>query len=139
MFRGMTVQGDPITNWPKVHKECAKYGVFGIEVVDLTTNERTITDAQRKWYYCKNGPVKHMSQYMGVSRKMADVILKVKCGEEWLIAVVDGEKHILSKTTLTAEETNSWFENIWDFMEKINCPVPKPDPEWRKNERKDNE
>ncbi len=46
---------------------------------------------------------------------------------------------MLSKTELSVNDFNSFLENTWEFMEEINCPCPKPDPNWRINQRQSNQ
>ena len=45
---------------------------------------------------------------------------------------------LLSKTELSTADFGSVLENSWDFLDSINCHVPPPDPEWRKNQEKNN-
>ena len=77
-----------------------------------------------------------LAEFMGVSHLMAEVILKKKCGEEFFIKEVDGNKIIISKSMLSIKQTTIWLENIWEFMEVIGCPVPPPDKNWKLNKKK---
>ena len=97
---------------------------------------REISLLQMGWLHCENGPISVMADHLGVSRLIAETILKVKCGEEWFIKDIDGREVVLSKTTLSITQTNKWFENIFDFCEKIKCPVPPPDKDWKLNKKK---
>lgn len=133
-FRGTTHNGQPATTWKRVYQECAKHGEFVVEVRKYD-EAREISLQQMRWLHCPDGPFAVLAEYMGVSRLIAELILKKKCGERWFVQEVDGEKIIASKTMLTAKQTGEWIDNIIDFMDSIGCPVSAPDPNWRTNRR----
>ena len=131
IFYGHSIDGEPAANWPAIQQECGKYAVFIIEVRRYNP-DREITRAQMAWLHCENGPIACLSDYMGCSRLVAEVILKKKCGSEWFIVEIDGQEVIASKTQLSVTQTTQWIDNIFDWMESIGCPVQPPDPEWNK-------
>ena len=134
IFTGKTHDGQPAASWTAIYKACVKYNQFVVEVRELDP-EREISLQQMRYLHAVVFPA--LSEYMGCSELMAEVILKKKCGEQWFIQEVDGNDIIISKTMLTVKQTTTWLENIWDFMETINCPVPPPDPRWRQNQEKE--
>lgn len=138
IFEGFTTDGEPATNWPKIHEDCAKHDRFIIEVRKFDP-EREISLQQMKWLHCKNGPIVLLAEYMGCSKMIAELILKKKCGERFFIHKIDGDTVIASKSMLSVKQTNEWIENIFDFMDSINCPVQPPDPKWRENQQKEKE
>lgn len=135
-FRGKTVDGQPAAAWKAIYKACAKYDQFVVEI-RAYDEAKEISLQQMRWLHCKNGPIELLAEYMGVSRLIAELILKRKCGEEFFVHKIDGETVIASKTMLSVKDTTEWIENIFDFMDAIGCPVQPPDPAWRQNQ--DNE
>ncbi|MCK5127223.1 MAG: hypothetical protein KAR42_13295 [candidate division Zixibacteria bacterium] len=135
-FRGRTIDNQPAANWPAIHRACAKHDQFIVEV-RAYDEAKEISLQQMRWLHCKNGPITILSEYMGVSKLIAELILKRKCGEEFFVHKIDGETVIASKTMLSVKDTTVWIDNIFDFMDAIGCPVQPPDPSWRQNQ--DNE
>ena len=133
IFRGRTIDGQPAAKWNEIQGACSKYERFVIEVRKLN-EDREISLQQMKWLHCNNGPIALLAEYMGCSRLIAEHILKKKCAEHLFVKEIDGDLCVLSKTTLTVKQTTEWIENIFDFMESIGCPVPPPDPQWRRNQ-----
>ena len=48
-YKGNTIDGQPSTQWPKIHEECAKYDRFIVEVKEYSEN-REISEQQIKWW-----------------------------------------------------------------------------------------
>ena len=135
-FRGKTVDGEPATAWDAVYKACAKYDRFIVEVREYN-EAKEISLQQMRWIHCKNGPIELLAEYMGCSKMIAELILKKKCGERFFVHEIDGETVIASKTMLSIKQTTEWIENIFDFMDSINCQVQPPDPQWRIHQQRE--
>ncbi len=135
-FRGETIQSQPVADWPAIETLCVKYDRFVIEVRKYDS-AKEISLQQMKYLHAVVIPA--LADHVGCSELMAEICLKKKCGEAFFIQKLDGEQIIISKTMLTAKQTTIWLENIWDWMESINCPVPPPDPAWRANKQKEKE
>ena len=132
-YKGHTILGQAAligSNWEALERECAKHHRFVIEVRKYD-EAKEISLAQMAWLHCENGPIAVLANDMGISRLMAETILKVKCGAEWFLQEIDGREIVASKTSLSVTQTTKWIENIFDFMEKIGSPVEQPNPEWR--------
>lgn len=127
---GKTINGQPVCQWPELHKECARHERFVIEVRKYD-EQAEISRQQMAYLHAAVFPA--LAEYTGVSELMAETILKIKCGEQWFIRVLDGKKLIGSKTDLTVKQTSKWMENIWEYLDKVGCKVMPPDPEWYKN------
>lgn len=46
---------------------------------------------------------------------------------------------MLSKTEISVNDMMQVLNNMFDFMESINCPCPPPDPNWKTNKTKEKE
>lgn len=137
-FRGKTINGQPAAAWKAVYRACSKHESFIVEVRKYD-EAKEISLQQMRWLHCKNGPIALLAEYMGVSKLIAELILKKKCGERFFVHEIDGEIVIASKAMLTVKQTTEWIENIFDFMDSIGCQVQPPDPAWRINQQRDAE
>jgi len=135
IFRGKTIDGQPAARWDKIQDACVKYGHFVIEVRKLDEN-REISLQQKAWLHCNKGPIALLAKHKGCSKLDAENTLKKECAGHLFIKEISGELHILSKSTLTVKQTTEWMENIFDYMESIECPVLPPDPNWKINQKK---
>ncbi len=126
-FRGKTHDNSPATDWDAVYAECGKHTEFVIEV-RRHDPDKEISLQQMKYIHAVVIPA--LSEYVGCSQLMAELLLKKKCGEQWFVKFVDKTETIISKTNLSVNQTTKWLENIWDWMESINCPVSPPDKNW---------
>ncbi len=129
-FKGNLVEGEPAANWQAIHQECAKYQRFIVEVREYNESAEI---SMQQMAYLHSIVFPALADHVGCSKFMAEQILKKKCGEQWFVKKVDGDICILSKTNLSVKQTNEWFENIFDWMGSIGCPVPSPDKDWRLN------
>lgn len=127
-FEGHTDEGKAYADWAKIQQAAAMYERFVVEVRRYN-KQREISLAQMAYFHAVVVPA--LTDHIGCSPLMAELILKKKCGEDFFVKVVDGEKILISKTMLTTKQMTAWLENIWDWMDSIGCPVPPPDREWR--------
>lgn len=134
IFKGQTIDGEPVTQWPMIHKECAKHDRFAV-TVEKWSDEREISIRQMKYLHAV--VFKRLAEKMHCSLLWAEITLKRACGEQWLVKRVDKAEIILSKTILSVKQTNEWIKNIQDWCGSINLHIPEPNPEWRKE--KENE
>ncbi len=129
--RGKTIEDNPTADWKAIYAQCAKHETFVVEVRKYDANKE-ISRQQMAYIHAVVFPA--LSEYVGCSLLMAELMLKKRCGEQWFVQKVDGCEVILSKTMLSVKQTTEWMENIFDWMESINCPVSLPDPKWRENQ-----
>lgn len=113
MITGQTIEGKAAADWPKLYKLCEQYHRFGIEVFDLDTRE--ISDQQRKWLHCDNGPI-HRLMAEGWSFKDAKNHLKRAYGKHLFIKYITGKNF----KTATGEV---WWECQVAFCNTLIHPV----------------
>ena len=131
-IQGQTSDNRPLGDWPNIIKEANKYLKAGIWVEDMGDDSQ-ISLAQMAYIYSVVIPVLKKEGY---SQLDAENLLKVQCGEQWLVKVIEGQRYILSKTVLTVKQGTEWIENIMSFMDSIGWPVPPPNKYWYENKQK---
>jgi hypothetical protein len=124
--KGHTRDGEPICDWPKIHKECAKLESFSVEVTD----SNDISIQQMKYLHAVVFP--RVAEAGKVSLWQAEFDCKRFAGRQWLIKTIQGNHFILSKTSLTVKQTNEWIDNIRDWAEQVyQIIIPLPNKDWR--------
>lgn len=111
-------------------KEKGKY----IVTIDKYDEQKEISKKQMAYLHSLVYPL--FAEHIGCSLLMAEVMLKRKCGKQWLVKKIDGAEVILSKKSLSIKRTNEWLKNIWEFCEMMNIHIPPPEPDWRKQQDK---
>jgi hypothetical protein len=101
IFKGQTIQNQPAAQWKAVYNECRKYPRFVVEVREYS-EETEISDQQRKWLHCDNGPVRQLMAE-GWSFIDAKNHLKRAYGRQWFVKYIS-EKNF---KTVTGE---AWWE-----------------------------
>ena len=91
-FEGFTTDGEPATNWKAIHRICARYYRFIIEVRKFDP-DREISLQQMKWLHCENGPIALFAEYMGFSVEESQRDLKRKQGRQWLVEEVTEDNY----------------------------------------------
>lgn len=129
-FKGKTINKQPATDWPAIHKACIKHPAFTVEVREYS--EKTeISLQQMKYLHAVVFP--QIAEAGKVSLWQAEFDCKRFAGRQWLIKTVEGNHFVLSKTTLSVKQTNQWIDNIIDWAEQAyHILIPLPNPEWRK-------
>ncbi len=122
--------GQHYGNWEGLQKAIQAQPDVIVEVRKYD-QQKEISLAQMAYLHSVVFPA--LAEYMGTSQLAAELYLKAECGEQFFVKMIEGEKHLLSKTYLNTKQTTIWLENIWDFMDSIGCPVPPPDKDWRVN------
>jgi len=140
-FRGQTIDGQPAARWDQVHKACSKHARFIIEVRKYD-EAREISLQQMAFLHAVVIPL--FVDYTGDSPQYWQNKLKLECGSKWFkVETVTVGKHsytiIPSKTKLSVNDFSEWYQNISDFGDSIDCPVPPPDPNWRINQQQETE
>lgn len=128
-FRGYTRDNTAICSWGEISGTAARYERFIIEVRRYDP-EHEISLQQMRYLHAVVFPA--FADWIGCSEFMAELILKRKCGKQWMVKIIDDVEVIASKTSLSVKQTMTWIENIMDFADGLpGLAVPPPDPEWR--------
>ena len=127
-FYGQTDNEEPITNWPKIHKQCAKYDRFVVEVKRYS-EENEVSDQQFAYLHAVVFPM--LAKEWDCSLHQAELDCKRRWGEQWMIRKELGYRFVLSKTVLKAKQCNQWIDNIWEGAHNEGIIIPLPDKDWR--------
>ncbi len=85
-FRGKTEDNHPVCKWNGVggvYEECVKHKQFIVEVREYS-EKAEISDGQRKWLHCEEGPIRELVR-LGWSFKDAKNHLKIAHGRQWFV------------------------------------------------------
>lgn len=133
-FQGRTDEkGVPLTQWPAIQHEAAKYSRFGISVFSW---DEYITDRQRRWY--KGVCLKGLSEWNGDTVDEWDYRLKIECGSE-IFKVIKYQYGDMvywkpeSIANKTKKQMTEFIENILSKAITENWPVYPPDPDLRRS------
>lgn len=83
VFKGETVDGHAKAQWPEIYRACEKHHWFVVEVRKYDELAE-ISEAQRKWLHCKNGPIRELMRE-GWSFRDAKEHCKVEWGRPWFV------------------------------------------------------
>jgi hypothetical protein len=132
-FQGRTDEnGVPLTQWPAIQLEAAKFPHF---VISVLNEEEAITDRQRRWY--KGVCLKGLSDWNGDTVDEWDYRLKIECGSE----IFKVPKYTYGDMVYWRPESiaNKGKKQITEFIENIlsksiteGWPVYPPDPDLRR-------
>jgi len=86
---GSTIEGKAAADWPLMYKLCEQYHRFGIEIFDLDTRE--ISEQQRKWLHCDNGPIRRVMKSEKMTFMDAKVFLKVRFGRSFFVKLITAD------------------------------------------------
>jgi len=130
-FQGRTIDGQPLTQWPTIQHEAAKYPHF---VISVLNEDEAITDRQRRWY---KGPcLTGLSEWNGETKDEWDYRLKIECGAE----IFKVQKYQYgdmvywrpeSIANKTKKQITEYIENILSTAITNGWPVYPPDPDLR--------
>jgi len=132
-FQGRTDEyGTPLTQWPTIHHEAAKYPHFTIVVLN---EDEAITDRQRRWY--RGVALTGLSEWNGDTKDEWDYKLKTECGSEifkMLEFPYEGKtyKRPESITNKSKKQMSEYIENILSVAITEGWPVYPPDPSLRR-------
>lgn len=132
-FHGTTMDGQPVTDWPAIHRAAAKHERFVIDVRQYD-EQREISLKQMAYLHAVVFPA--IAEAMGSSLWEAEYWCKRMCGEQWELIKKVGKGMWVecSKTKLTTKQCGEWMENIWAKAEKVwGLHIPPPDQDWRKD------
>ena len=113
-FEGFTTDGEPATNWEAIHRICARYYRFIIEVREFDL-DREISLQQMKWLHCKNGPIVLFAEYMGFSVEESQRDLKREHGRQWLVEEV-------TEDNCNIVEGQVFYECQYSFCKRLIHP-----------------
>ena len=126
-FFGETVDGQPATDWPAIHKACMKHQRFVVEVRRYD-EEREINRQQMAYLHGVVFPT--IAREMHVSLWEAEFLAKTGPGEQWLVKRMGDLRFVLSKTGMSVKDCTEWIQNIWDWSDRNGFFIPPPDKTW---------
>ena len=132
-FQGRTDEkGVPLTQWPAIQLEAAKYPHFVIVVLN---EDEAMTDRQRRWYkgVCLTG----LSDWNGETKDEWDYRLKIECGSEIfkVLKFTYGDMVYWRPESISGKSKKKMTEFIENILSKSiteSWPVYPPDPDLRK-------
>jgi len=128
-FYGETADGEPLADWPAIHKACMRHKRFVVEVRKFD-EKREISRQQSAYLHAVVYPT--VAKAMDCSLWEAEFQCKTGPGREWLVKTMGDLRFILSKTTMSVEDCTRWIENIFDWGDRNGIFIPPPDKEWWK-------
>jgi hypothetical protein len=131
-FKGKTIENQPCSKWPEIHRECAKYERFVVEVTELDS-DKDISNQQMRYLHAAVFPL--IAKETHCSLWQAEFDCKRWAGNQWFMKKIGDQHFVLSKTSLTIKQTNEWIKNIIDWAATGNIHVPEPDRDWRRNKK----
>lgn len=126
---GETIDGQPVTDWPAIHKECMKHKRFVVEVRKYD-EQREISRQQMRYLHGVVFPT--IAREMHISLWEAELLCKTQAGEQWLVKKMGDVRFILSKTGMSVKDCTEWIQNIFDWGDRNGIFIPPPDKEWWK-------
>ena len=130
-YPGRTEGGEPLTQWPAIRREAAKYPRFGIKVLN---EEELHTERQRNWY--KGVCLRGLAHWNGETMDEWDYRLKVECGAEIfkMLKLQYGEMIYWRPESIahkTKKQMTQYIESILSRAITKEWPVDPPDPDLR--------
>ncbi len=133
LFKGKTLNNQPLSAWKAIYKECCKYEQFIIDVRKYDI-ENEISLQQMAYFHTVVIPA--FVNHTGDSPKYWENKLKLEQGSKWFkpqTITVNNHKYtvIPSKTGLSTKDFNEWLQNIMDFAQTLGFIIPLPNKDWK--------